>query len=110
MRGWVVVPGASGVGFSVRVVMSEQQGGPRAGLPRARFLGRTAACAVVVLGLFGAGPAMARHGHVAVAAAAYAPIFEWILPDAETGQVLSQQNPHLLTHPPPPPHLMTPSR
>src|SRR5216684_8305245 len=99
MQGCVVAPGASGIGFSVRVVMSEQQGGPRAGLPRARFLGRAAACAVVVLGLFGAGPAMARHGHVAVAAAAYAPVFEWILLDAETGQVLSEQNADVVTYP-----------
>jgi D-alanyl-D-alanine carboxypeptidase len=43
---------------------------------------------------------MARHGHRDVAPAEYAgPVFEWILLDAETGQVLSEQNADVLTYP-----------
>lgn len=43
---------------------------------------------------------MARHGHRDVAPAEHAgPVFEWILLDAETGQVLSEQNADVLTYP-----------
>ena len=88
-----------GVGLRVRVVMSQREGGFPAVVPRWRFVGRLAACAIIAMGLVGGGPAMARHGHVAVASAAYGPIFEWILLDAETGQVLSEQNADVLTYP-----------
>ena len=44
-------------------------------------------------------PAQARPGQGAVRAAAYGPVFEWILLDAETGQVLSEQNADVLTYP-----------
>jgi D-alanyl-D-alanine carboxypeptidase len=43
---------------------------------------------------------MARHGHRDVAPAEHSgPVFEWILLDAETGQVLSEQNADVLTYP-----------
>jgi D-alanyl-D-alanine carboxypeptidase len=45
-------------------------------------------------------PAAARQGHRAAASTAEnAPVFEWILLDAETGQVLSEQNADLVTQP-----------
>ena len=48
----------------------------------------------------GAGPAMARHGHRdAAPEACSGPVFEWILLDAETGEVLSEQNADVLTYP-----------
>lgn len=53
---------------------------------------------MLLTGLFGQ-PAAARHGHVAVASGAFGPVFEWILLDAETGQVLSEQNADVLTYP-----------
>jgi D-alanyl-D-alanine carboxypeptidase len=85
---------------SVRVVMSKQQGGSHATAPHARLLGRVAACAIIATGLFGSLPAAARHGGGVIAQAAEAgPVFEWILLDAETGQVLSEQNADVLTYP-----------
>jgi D-alanyl-D-alanine carboxypeptidase len=52
------------------------------------------------MGLFGSLPAAARHGHGESAQTAeYGPVFEWILLDAETGQVLSEQNADVLTYP-----------
>ena len=57
-----------------------------------------AASLAILAGLCGQ-PAAARHGHVAVAGGAYGPVFEWILLDAETGQVLSEQNADVLTYP-----------
>ena len=62
-------------------------------LPRCTAL--VAVAALLASGL----PAMARHGHVAVASGANGPTFEWILLDAETGQVLSEQNADVLTYP-----------
>ena len=55
------------------------------------------AAAVLVLALFGSVTAAAArpwHG-----AAAYGPVFEWILLDADTGQVLSEQNADAVTYP-----------
>lgn len=69
-------------------------------MSRARRFGRWAVGAAVALGLLGSGPAIARHGHRDVAPAEHSgPVFEWILLDAETGQVLSEQNADVLTYP-----------
>jgi hypothetical protein len=60
--------------------------------PHPRLLGRVAACVIIAMGLFGSLPAVARHGHGEVAQTAETgPVFAWILLDAETGQVLSEQ-------------------
>jgi len=57
-------------------------------------------CVIAAIGLLGSVPAAARQGHRAAAStAANAPVFEWILLDAETGQVLSEQNADLVTQP-----------
>src|SRR5229473_3153930 len=89
-----------GGGLVVRVVMSKQQGWARALTPRARFLGRLGVCVIAAIGLLGSVPAAARQGHRAAASTAEnAPVFEWILLDAETGQVLSEQNADLVTQP-----------
>jgi D-alanyl-D-alanine carboxypeptidase len=82
--------------ISVRVVMSGQQRSVRMGL-RARVLS-VCVILVAVLGLVGAGPAEARRSHVAIGAPG-GPVFAWILLDAETGQVLSEQNADVLTYP-----------
>ena len=56
--------------------------------------------AVIALGLLAAVPAVARTWHGAArAVAAYAPTFEWIVLNAETGQVLGQYNADELTYP-----------
>src|SRR6266700_1696148 len=87
-------------GLVVRVVMSKQQGRARAVAPYARFLARLGICVIAAIGLLGSLPAAARQAHRAVASTAEnAPVFEWILLDAETGQVLSEQNADLLTQP-----------
>jgi D-alanyl-D-alanine carboxypeptidase len=97
-RGCSALTGGWGIG--VRVVMSKQQGGSRAWAPRARFLGRMGICVIAAIGLLGSLPAAARHGHGAIGPAAEnAPVFEWILLDAETGQVLSEHNADVLTYP-----------
>src|SRR3979490_1390021 len=92
-----------GGGSVVRVAMSKQQGWARALAPRARFLARMGVCVIAAIGLLGSLPAAARHNRHAVAStaanAANAPAFEWILLDAETGQVLSEQNADVLTQP-----------
>jgi D-alanyl-D-alanine carboxypeptidase len=57
-------------------------------------------CVIAAMGLLGSLPAAARYGHGASGAAVeYGPVFEWILLDAETGQVLSEQNADVLTYP-----------
>jgi D-alanyl-D-alanine carboxypeptidase len=76
-----------------------QQGVCSAVSPWVWLLGRAMACAVIAMGLLGGPPAMARQGHMTVDPAAYGPVFEWILLDAETGQVLSEQNADVLTYP-----------
>src|SRR5437870_5865859 len=88
-----------GVDLSVRDVMSTQLGVSWDVSLRLRSFARAALGAVFAMGLLGTGPAAARHGHVAVAPAAYGPVFEWILLDAETGQVLSEQNADVQTYP-----------
>src|SRR5712691_8979285 len=66
----------------------------------APLLGRLGVCVIIVMGFLGSLPAAARHGGGAIAQAAeYGPGFEWILLDAETGQVLSEQNADVLTFP-----------
>ena len=84
--------------------MSEQRGSLRAPAPRRRWLDTVSVFAMIAMGiatgLLGAPPAAARQWHHASRhAAAEAPIFEWILLDAETGQVLSEQNADVLTYP-----------
>jgi D-alanyl-D-alanine carboxypeptidase len=80
--------------------MSKQHGGSRAVTLYARLLGRVAACVIIAMGFFGSLPAAARHGHGELAQTTeYGPVFEWILLDAETGQVLSEQNADVLTYP-----------
>jgi len=80
--------------------MSKQQGWARVFMPRARFLARICMGVIAAIGLLGSLPAAARQGHHAAAATAEnAPVFEWILLDAETGQVLSEQNADLVTPP-----------
>ena len=80
--------------------MSKQQRWTRAVTPRARFLGRMGVCVIAAIGLLGALPAAARQAQRAVASTAEnAPVFEWILLDAETGQVLSEENADVATHP-----------
>ena len=88
-----------GWGLVVRVVMPKQQGWRRALTPRARFLGRLGVCVIAAIGLLGSLPAAARHGRHVVATGENAPVFEWILLDAETGQVLSEQNADVATYP-----------
>jgi D-alanyl-D-alanine carboxypeptidase len=75
--------------LAVRVVMSKERGWARALKPRARLLGRMALCVIAATGLLGSLPATAQN----------APVFEWILLDAETGQVLSEQNADVTTPP-----------
>jgi len=80
--------------------MSKQHGGSHAAAPHARLLGRVAACVIIAMGLFGSLPAAARHGQGEIAQAIESgPVFEFILLDAETGQVLSEQNADVLTYP-----------
>jgi D-alanyl-D-alanine carboxypeptidase len=83
------------------MVMSKQQEESPAMAPRARFLGRVGACVVIAAGLLASPPpAAARHGHGEIARSAESgPVFEWILLDAETGQVLSEHNADVLTYP-----------
>jgi D-alanyl-D-alanine carboxypeptidase len=85
---------------SVRVVKSKQQGASHAKAPHARLLGSIAACVIIAMGLFGSFPAAARHGHGEIAQGVEnGPVFAWILLDAGTGQVLSEQNADVLTYP-----------
>jgi D-alanyl-D-alanine carboxypeptidase len=80
--------------------MSKQHGGSHAAAPHWRLLGRVAACVIIAMGLFGSLPAAARHGQGEIAQAIESgPVFEFILLDAETGQVLSEQNADVLTYP-----------
>src|SRR5579863_1544209 len=80
--------------------MSKQQRASGALAPRRRLFGAIGAVAVIAMGLLGSFPAAAHQWHYASRkAAAAGPIFEWILLDAETGQVLSEQNADVLTYP-----------
>jgi D-alanyl-D-alanine carboxypeptidase len=69
--------------------MSKEQGWARALKRWAGVRGRMALCAIAAAGLLGSLPAVAEN----------APVFEWILLDAETGQVLSEQNADVTTPP-----------
>jgi D-alanyl-D-alanine carboxypeptidase len=64
---------------------------------RMRWLGVSILTASVTLGLIGGGAAEARPG--AGATIASGPVFAWILLDADTGQVLGEQNADILTYP-----------
>ncbi|HKS87881.1 MAG TPA: D-alanyl-D-alanine carboxypeptidase family protein, partial [Stellaceae bacterium] len=81
--------------------MSKREGGCCARRVLMRVLGRIGAiCLVAALAVTAAtGPAAARHRHVAGGHAAYAPVFSWIVLDAETGQVLGEQNADTATYP-----------
>ena len=84
----------------MRIATTKQSGEAPTRLSRWRLFGRSVVAAAVALGVMAAGPAMARHGHRDVAPAECSgPVFEWILLDAETGQVLSEQNADVLTYP-----------
>ncbi len=68
--------------------------------PCVRFLGRIGVCVIVAMGLLGSLPAAAHHGNGTVSSAAESgPVFEWLLLDADTGQVLSEHNADVLTYP-----------
>jgi D-alanyl-D-alanine carboxypeptidase len=95
--GRVGVAHSSGDKLGVRVVMVKQQGWGRALALRARYVGAVMLGAIAVLGLLGTVPAEARRGHAP--ARADSPVFAWILLDAESGQVLSEQNAEVLTYP-----------
>jgi D-alanyl-D-alanine carboxypeptidase len=73
-------------------------GAARACVAGAQNLGRIGVCLIAAMGLFGSLPAAARHD-VGQPAAYTAPVFEWILLDAETGQVLSEYNADVATPP-----------
>ncbi len=80
--------------------MSRQQRWTRAVTPRARFLAGMGVCTIAAIGLLGSLPAAAHQGHRAVAPSAEnGPVFEWILLDAETGQVLSEHDADVPTYP-----------
>ena len=78
--------------------MSEKRGKfPRRGAVGCDLIGALILAASVALGLAGgfAAEAQARGGATAVSG----PVFAWMLLDAETGQVLSEQNADVLTYP-----------
>src|SRR2546426_8943153 len=83
-------------GVSVGAVMSKQQGAASAAAACARSLGRMAAVAFIAAALLGAYPALARHAAVATE---YGPAYEAIVLDAQTGQVLRELNPDVVTYP-----------
>src|SRR5579864_5934986 len=91
MSGWGD-PVSIRVGLSVPDLMS--RGGFLAVSAWRRFFGRAVASAVIVAALGAAHAAAARH-----VAAASGPLFEWILLDAETGQVLGEHDADELTYP-----------
>src|SRR5437867_5559400 len=76
--------------------VSKQQGEPGAAAPRGRSLGRLAGIAVIAIALLGAHPAFARHS---VAGSDYGPAYEALVLDAQTGQVLRELNPDVVTYP-----------
>jgi D-alanyl-D-alanine carboxypeptidase len=78
--------------------MSTQKGMSRALVLRARVVGAALLGALAALGMLAAVPAAARPAHGTIVSAS-GPIFAWILLDAETGQVLSEQSADVLTYP-----------
>jgi D-alanyl-D-alanine carboxypeptidase len=80
--------------------MSEERAISRGAMPRARFVGASILAAAVVLGLIGGPAAEARpRGSATAVSAVSGPVFAWIVLDAETGQVLGEQNADVLTYP-----------
>ncbi|MGD9616269.1 MAG: serine hydrolase [Alphaproteobacteria bacterium] len=76
--------------------MAEKRGISRGAMPRVRFAGASILAASIALGLVGGPAAEARpRGD----ASGWSPVFAWILLDAETGQVISEQNADVLTYP-----------
>jgi D-alanyl-D-alanine carboxypeptidase len=65
--------------------------------PRRRSLGPALLGALIAIGAWGSAPAQAHHWHAA--AAGSGPVFEWIVLDAETGQVLGEQSADEITYP-----------
>lgn len=85
----------AGGGISVRRGKGKANWGARAAMRGYDRIALAAAVlAVTLLGLVGAAAARPWRG-----AAAYGPVFEWILLDADTGQVLSEQNADTVTYP-----------
>src|ERR1700680_2322677 len=82
-------------GVSVGAVMAKQQGEPVAAAPRGGPVGKLAGILLIAAGLLGAYPGLARH----VAVAQYGPAYEAIVLDAQTGQVLRELNPDVVTYP-----------
>jgi D-alanyl-D-alanine carboxypeptidase len=67
-------------------------------VPHGRRIARMGAGAIVAVGLLGPLPAAARH-HAVQAAYSNAPVYEAILVDADTGQVLRELNADVPTYP-----------
>lgn len=69
----------------------------------AASVGRWGLCLMMATCVLGAGPASAhrRHHHASHSAAhqGYSPVSEWIMLDADTGQVLGEENADALTYP-----------
>ena len=88
-------------------VMSEERAMSRGAMPRLRLTGACVPRASVLgisvaLGLMAGPAAEARpHGGVSTVSAEIpsGPVFEWILLDADTGQVLGEQNADIVTYP-----------
>jgi D-alanyl-D-alanine carboxypeptidase len=87
---------SSGGEVGVRVAMSKKIGHPGARQRRFGFGGGVALSALAVW-LISAMPALAYHWQGG--GAGYAPVFEWLVLDAETGQVLGEQNSDQVTYP-----------
>src|SRR5260370_34442150 len=83
-------------GVSVGAVMSKQQAEPVAAAARVRPVGKLAGILLIAAALLGAYPALARH---VAAASEYGPAYEAIVLDAQTGQVLRELNPDVVTYP-----------
>ncbi len=79
--------------------MSKQQGEPGAVALGAWFLGRAMLGAIVAIGLLALIPALLHPADAAVPGGERGPVFGWLLLDAQTGQVLSEQNADVQTYP-----------
>ena len=73
--------------------MSEERGNSRVAVPWDRLIGALFLATFIMIGP--AAEAQARGGASAVSG----PVFAWMLLDADTGQVLSEQNADVLTYP-----------
>jgi D-alanyl-D-alanine carboxypeptidase len=82
----------------VRVVISKEARVDVVVPHRHRIARRGAGAIVVAVGLLGSLPAAARH-HAVQAAYSNAPVYEAILVDADTGQVLRERNADVPTYP-----------